>query len=109
MARIKYQRAHFGIQPGTVVEEHRPTVVAKLTTVEQVYDNDKKSMIDVPAIVVIVPDSTPTTEELELEQMKKDGVEPQRQDPPSPPAPPEEKAAKAPATKPVKPAAVATK
>lgn len=60
--KIKYLKHHFGIQPGTVVDEPREAVVARLTKEESVLD-DQGKRVQIPPIARLTDE--PTTEDLE--------------------------------------------
>lgn len=63
--KIRYLKAYFGIQPGTIVDEHRPEVVAKLTTWNII--DEKKGLKD--RIAEPVEDGTATTAEAERNRL----------------------------------------
>ena len=68
--KIRYTKHHFGIQPGTVVDEPRTDVVAKLTATT-FYTDDNGKRVDIKPIAVLADANEPTTEELELSEAKK--------------------------------------
>lgn len=61
--KIKYLKAYNGIQPGTIVDEHRPKVVQQLT--KRTLINPEKGLYDQTA-VILEDQSQPTTEDIEL-------------------------------------------
>jgi len=68
MPKIKYLRAYQGIQPGTVVNEHREDVVERLTKVEFVAD-EKGIRKEIVPIAKLCPNE-PTTQEREMAAKK---------------------------------------
>lgn len=70
MAKLKYLRAYQGIQPGTIVNEHRDDVVERLTKIEFVID-DKGVRRDITPYAQVVADSIPTTADNERAEKKK--------------------------------------
>jgi hypothetical protein len=65
MAKIQYVKHHYGILPGTIVNEHREKVVADLTRDEIPDPENPNKMVKIQPVAVLVDDATPTTAEEE--------------------------------------------